>query len=67
MIKNKLKELSNEIKKFKVKTILILDHKKRRNHEIFHPNANLIAVNSDTDEAFQSMHQNIMPKIKKNC
>ena len=55
------------MKQLKVETILILDYKKRKYHKIFHSNANLIAINSDIDEAFQSMHQNIMKKIKQIC
>ena len=64
LIKNKSKELLNEMKKFEVQIILVLDYQTRNDHKIFHPNANLIAVNSDIDEAFKSMDQNIMTKIK---
>ena len=64
MIKNKLKELLNELKKFKVQTILVLDYKKRNDRKIFHSSAKLIASDSDIDEAFKSMHQSIMTKIK---
>ena len=35
MIKNKLKELLSELKKFKVQKILVLDYKKRNDHKIF--------------------------------
>ena len=58
-------------KKFKVQTISVLDYKRRNDHRIFHSNAKLIISDSDIDEAFKSMHQNIMTKIKnyasKNC
>ena len=54
-------------KKSKVQTILILDYKKRNNRKIFHSSAKLIASDSDIDEAFTSMHENIMTKIKKLC
>ena len=64
MIKNKLKELFSELKKFKVQTILVLDYKKRNDRKIFHSSAKLIASDSDIDEAFKSMHQSIMTKIK---
>ena len=64
LIKNKIKELLNEMKKFKVQAILFLDYKKRNDHKILYSNANLIASDSDIDEAFKSMHQNIMTKIK---
>ena len=36
MIKNKLKEFLSGLKKFKGKTILVLDYKKRNNYKIFH-------------------------------
>ena len=56
---------------FKVQTISVLDYKRRNDHRIFHSNAKLIISDSDIDEAFKSMHQNIMTKIKnyasKNC
>ena len=64
VIKNKLKELLSELKKFKVQTILVLDYKKRNDHKIFHSRTKLTAINSDIDEAFKSMHQSIMTKIK---
>ena len=62
MIKNKLKELLSDMKKFKVQTILVLDYKKRNYHKIFHASAKLTASDSDIDEAFKSMHQSIMTK-----
>ena len=64
MIKNKLKELLSELKKFKVQAILVLDYKKRNDSKIFHSSAKIIASDSDIDEAFKSMHQSIMTKIK---
>ena len=67
VIKNKLKELLSELKKFKVQTILVLlvlDYKKRNDCKIFHSSAKLIANDSDIDEASKSMHQSIMTKIK---
>ena len=36
MIKNKLKEMLSELKKFKVQAILILNYKKRNDAKIFH-------------------------------
>ena len=56
VIKNKLKELSSELKKFKVHTILVLDYKKRNDYQIVHSSAKLIASDSDIDEAFKSMY-----------
>ena len=64
VIKKKLKELLSDLKKFKVQTILVLDHKKRDGHKIFHSSAKLTASDSDIDEAFKPMHQSIMTKIK---
>ena len=59
LIKNKLKELLNEMKKFKVSAILLLDYKKRNDRKILYSNVNLIASDSDIDETFKSMHRNI--------
>ena len=53
MIRNKLKELLNKLKKFKVQIILVLDFEKRNDHRIFHSSAKLI--DADIDEAFKSM------------
>ena len=64
MIKNKLKELLSELKKFKVQAILVLEYKKRSNCKISYSSTKLIASDSDIDEAFISMHQTIMTKIK---
>ena len=64
VIKNKLKELLNELKKVKVQTILVVDYKKRNHRKIFHSCTKLIASNSDIDKAFICMHQSIMTKIK---
>ena len=60
VIKNKLKGLINELKKFKVQTILVLHYKETNDCKIFHSSAKLL----DIDEAFKSMHQSIMVK---NC
>ena len=56
MIKNKLKELLCELKKFKVQKILVLGYKKRNYCKIFRSSAKLTASDSDTDEAFKSIH-----------
>ena len=66
MIKDKLKELLSELKKFKIQTVLVLDYPKRNDCEIFHSSTKLIASGSDVDESFKSMHQSIMTKINKN-
>ena len=44
MIKNKLKELLCELKKFNVQKKLVLDVKKRNDRKISHSSAKLIAV-----------------------
>ena len=59
VIKSKLKALLNELKK-----LLVFDYKKRNGRKIFHSGTKLIASDSDIDEAFKSMHQSIMKKIK---
>ena len=64
MIKNKLKDLLSELKKFKIQTILVLDYKERNNHKILNSSAKLVASDSDIDEAAKIMHQSIMAKIK---
>ena len=40
MIKNKLKELLSEMRKFKVQAILSLDYKKRNDYKILHSSTN---------------------------
>ena len=62
MIKNKLKESPSELRKFKVKTILVLVYKKKNDDKIFHSNAKIIASDSEIDAAFKFMHQSIMTK-----
>ena len=49
-----------------LKTILVLDYKKRNNCKIFHSSAELIATDSDIIEALKSMHQSTVTKIFKN-
>ena len=63
-IKNKLKGLLNDLKKFKVQTVLVLDYKKRNDSQIFHSCTKLIASYLDIDEAFKSLHQSIITKVK---
>ena len=67
MIKSKLKELLNELKKFKIQTVSVLDYKKRNDHEIFHSSTKLITRDSNIDEAFKSMHQSVITKIKNRA
>ena len=64
MIKNKFKKLLSELKKFKVRAILVLEYKKRNDHKVFNSSAKPIPCDSEIDEAFKSMHQSIMTKIK---
>ena len=53
------------MKNFKIQTKLILDYNKRNDHKIFHSSSKLIASDSVIDEAFKSLHQSIMTKIRK--
>ena len=46
MIKNKLNELLSKLKKFEVRTISVLEYKKRNDSAIFHWNAKLIFIDS---------------------
>ena len=66
IIKNKLKELFSELKKFKVQAILVLGYKKKDYSKISHSSTKLIASDTNIDEAFKSMHQSVMTKIKTN-
>ena len=63
-IKNKFKKMLNVLKKFKVQTILVLEYKKRIDRKIFHSIVKLIDSDSDIAEAFKSMDQSMMTKIK---
>ena len=60
----KIKELLSELKKFRIQRVLVLKYKKRKDRKIFHSSTKLIASSSDNDEAFKSMHQSIITKIK---
>ena len=68
VIQNQLKDLLGGLKKFKVQNILALKNKKIDNHKTirksFHACAKLIANDSDADNAFKSMHESIITKIK---
>ena len=57
----------NELKKFKAQAIFVLDYKKRNDGKIFYSSTKLIARYSDIYKAFISMHQSMVPKIKKIC
>ena len=46
VFKNKLKEFLNELKKFKVQKVFVLDYKERNDPKIFHSSAKLIANDS---------------------
>ena len=61
MIKNKLKELLNELFNH-VRSILVLEYKKY-DDKTFHSSAELVARNTDINETFKAMHQSIMTKI----
>ena len=63
IIKNKLKEIISELKKFKVQTKLVLAYMNRNECKIVHSSAKLITTDSDIDKVFKSMHQRITTKI----
>ena len=52
------------VEKVKVQIILALDYKKRNDCKIFYSRTKLTASDSNIDEAFKSMHQSVMTKIK---
>ena len=52
------------MEELKVQTILVLDYKERNVRIIFHSSDKLIASDSGIDEAYISMYQSIMTKIK---
>ena len=54
----------SKLETFKVHTILVLDYKKINDCKIFQSSAKLLASGSDIDEAFKSMNQSIMTKMK---
>ena len=66
-IRNKLKGLLNELKKFKVQTVLVLDYKKRNDSPIFHSCTKIIANDLEIGEVFKYLHQSIILKIKRLC
>ena len=45
--------------------MLALEYKTRNGCEIVHSSTKLTASDSDIDEAFKSMHQSIITKMKK--
>ena len=61
-IKNKMKELLSELKKYKVQKILVLKNKERNVCKI--SSARLIASDSDIDQTFKFMLKSIMAKRK---
>ena len=44
--------------------MLVLDYKKRNDYKVFFSSAKLIASDSEIAEAFKSMYQSIMMKMK---
>ena len=52
------------MKKFKARTILVLEYKKRNDSKTFHLSTDLTASNSGFEEAFKFMHQSIITKIR---
>ena len=47
--------------------VFLLDYTKRNHRKIFHLSVELSAGDSDIDEAFKSMHQSIMTKMKNSA
>ena len=66
MIKKKLNKVLSKFKKFKVQATLALDCTKRNNCKILYLYTKLTASNSDIDETFKSMRQNLLTKIQIN-
>ena len=64
-MKNKVKKKYSVI--LKVQAILILNYKERNNRKIFQSSAKLIVSVLDIDEAFKSMHQSIMTKMRNSA
>ena len=68
VIKNILKGLLGELKKFKVHTNLLFKNKNINDHKpmhkIFHPTAKLLLNDSDINKALRSLNQSAMTKIK---
>ena len=60
IIKDNLKELVSDLKKFKVQSILVLQYKKGNNCKIFHSSVKLITSVPENVEAFKSMPQSTM-------
>ena len=54
----------SDLKKIKVQAVLALGYKKRNYHKIFYWSTKLFANDSDDDEAFKSIHQSIITKVK---
>ena len=65
MINSKFKKLLSELKKAKIR--LVLEYKKRDDRKFFHSSAKIIASDLDINEAFKSMHQSVMTKIKNSA
>ena len=63
-MKNKVKKKYSVI--LKVQAILILNYKERNNRKIFQSSAKLIVSVLDIDEAFKSMHQSTMTKMRNS-
>ena len=71
-IKNRLKGLLSELKKFEVLTVLAYKnknenysaYKNKNDRQIFHLCTKLFASDLDIDAAFKSMHQSIITRIK---
>ena len=66
-IKDKFKRLLRHFKKFKAHSMLVSEYKKRNDCKVFHFSFKLIVSDSAIDEAFKSMHESIMAKMKNSA
>ena len=64
VIKKKFKALLNDLNKFKVHIVSVLDYKKWNDRKTIHSRTNILANDSEIDVGFKSMHQSIITKIK---
>ena len=56
-----------ELKKFKAQSILDLEYKERNYLKVWHSSDKLVSSDSGIDEAFKSIQQSIMTKIKNSA
>lgn len=64
IIKDNFKKLSNDLKKFKIQSVLVLKYKKGNIRKVFYSSVKIIDSDSNIDEALKSIHQSLAKKIK---